>query len=594
MEIKKSYLVIAITSLTLLLVACMPVETASVSPNIGPLEFSGGTAFAHEQEYVAKFPNRHSGQANNHLRAEWFAQELTMLGWQCSLDQWEIINYSQVVPLVNASCILKGQSQHEILVVAHHDQAPTTIEGADNDASGIAILVQMAEIFSAETPVRHSLVFASIDAEEYGMIGSKRLIQSHPNPEQIVAGISLDNLGRYYYDGMDIELIGQYRNYGPVWLPLLARDAAAQANANWEVSLRSPLDQFLDQAGPISFMDQGPMVSAGVPAVGFTGRVPAEFVDEHYRLWHDPDDTIDNQDPVSLENAGQVVEATIRALQALESFPRQSGPYIFFESDGSIMDTVLLMPLFLAFVAIFFLLSFLAWRAKQAEMLTYWKQLTANFVALWLPLFSSILVLYLLVATGVMQSYDTYPATTKDPNLLNPDWFAITIYIIALVLLLKIGRIVAGKYINIQTLPSEPEKRSFAFLILGACAIYIMVINPFSLLFIAPTILWYFIRGRAGFGFAADLVLFVMGGLFFYALFYFFGFVTLRYNLAFLWFLMNMFSIQMISPPTAAVIAAVVASGIKFGSSCPTENRSQLILNFAAHHSYCVSTIHGE
>lgn len=562
MQNKTSFHYVVIVSLVFLLVACIPVETASVSQNIGGSAFSGDTAFALEQQYISKFPNRHSGQANNQLSAEWFAQQLTVLGWECSLDQWEIINYSKVVPLVNAVCTLKGQSQQEILVVAHHDQAPTTIEGADNDASGIAILLHLAEIFAAESSLPHSLVFVSLDAEEYGMIGSYRYIQSHPAPDQIIAGISLDNLGRYYYDGMNIELIGQYRNYGPVWLPLLARDAAVQANTDWDVSLRAPLDQVLDQAGPISFMDQGPLIAAGVPAVGFTGKVPVQYVDEHYRLWHDPDDTIANQDPNSLEQAGQVVEATIRALQILESVPQQSGPYLYFDSNGRILLTEQLMPFFLAFVGSFFLLSVLASRKKQAKGLTNWNHLVAHFAALWLPLLSSIFVLYLLVALGVMQSYDTYPATTKDPELLNPNWLAIAIFVIALFLLLYIGRKLTGKYINTHLSLPEADKRGFAFLILGACSIYILAINPFSLLFIAPTVVWFFIRGKAGLGVFVDLVLFLSGGLFFYGLFYFFGFVTLRYNLAFLWFLMNMFSIQMISPATAAVIAAVVASGL--------------------------------
>ena len=119
---------------------------------------------------------------------------------------------------------MPGASEKEILVIAHLDQASTTVQGADNDGSGIAILLHLAEIFTAEKDRSYTLTFVATDAEEYGMIGAQRYVGTHPNTENIIAGISLDNLGRNYYDGMNMELIGQYRNYGPIWLALTAQE----------------------------------------------------------------------------------------------------------------------------------------------------------------------------------------------------------------------------------------------------------------------------------------------------------------------------------------------------------------------------------
>ena len=48
------------------------------------------------------------------------------------------------------------------------------------------------------------------------------------------------------------------------------------------------LDELTGQMAPVSLMDQGPVVAAGVPALGIAGRYPPAFADEHYRLWHDP------------------------------------------------------------------------------------------------------------------------------------------------------------------------------------------------------------------------------------------------------------------------------------------------------------------
>lgn len=559
---RKSYLLLAFSTLIVLGAACAPVSSPGGTVDPADMLFSGDYAFEIEKEYVSKFPNRHSGQENNQLAAEWFYDRLSNAGWDCRFDEWEIVNYSEPVELINTICTLPGLSSQEILIAAHHDQAPTTIQGADNDASGISILVHLAEIFADEDQREYTLVFVSTDAEEYGMIGSGRYIQTHSNPKQIIAGISLDNLGRDFYDGMNIELIGQYRNYGPIWLPLAARDAADLAGTKWDVHLRAPLDQILDQAGPISFMDQGPMVAAGVPALGFTGRVPTKYADEQFHLWHDPDDTIAHQSSESLGEAGLITEALVRYLFSINEFPTSSSPYVYIDESQKILTGAPLMLIFVVFISIFFFGSYIAGGKHLPKILLGWRTAWPHFAGLWLPLFGSVLLMYLLVGIGIMQTYDTYPATTKDPNLINPDWIAISLYLIGTTILFIIGRRFVGRFAGRKPLANMEQKRSFALLILGLSTLYVLALNPFSLLFVVPTLFWLLIRGKRNLGLWIDIVLYLLGGLVFYGLFYFFGFITLRYNFAFLWFLMNMFSIQMISPYTAAVIAAILAAGL--------------------------------
>jgi hypothetical protein len=73
---------------------------------------------------------------------------------------------------------------------------------------------------------------------------------------------------------------------------------------------------------------------------------------------------------------------------------------------------------------------------------------------------------------------------------------------------------------------------------------------------------WFLITGRKGFRKTLDIVFFLLGGLMLYALIYMFGFIILRYNFAFLWMLMNMIAIQMVSFTTMTVIAAFFAAGM--------------------------------
>lgn len=547
---------------------CRPAPQIEASVNPGSIRFSGERAMAIERDFVTRFPNRHSGQPNNRLAAEWVRGQLTSLGWNCRMQEWQIVNYNRPVPLNNTVCDLPGESPREILVVAHHDQAPTTVQGADNDGSGIAILLHLAEIFTAEAPLPHSLTFVSTDAEEYGMIGSRYFIQNHPDPSQIIAGISLDNLGRYYYDGMNMELIGQFRGYAPIWLPLAVREAARAAGL-WQVHLRSPLDQIIDQAGPISFMDQGPMVAAGVPAVGLAAHVPPEYADEHYHRWHHPDDDLESQSPAALASSGATAEALIRQLLSMETFPQDSGPYIYLDSSQQVLRGFPLWSIFIGFVSLFFLGSAVVGESSLRDKLSKWRLAIPHFLGLWLPLLGSILLLYLFVEVGLMDEYHLYPATSKDPALLNPRWPAVVLFLIGLSLFLYLGRMLVSRFTPNLPAPPYAVVKSAALLIIGLSLIYILVANPFSLLFCLPLLFWFLIRGRGGLGRALDIIFFLLGGLAVYALIYQFGFVVLRYDFAMLWFLMNMFSIRMIGFPTAVVITAIIGAGLMLLVSPP-------------------------
>ncbi|MEX1143435.1 MAG: M28 family peptidase [Anaerolineales bacterium] len=559
MRNKRNLMLISV--LVALLAACTAVPRPEASYDPAALRFSGEQAFATETEFVTNFPYRHSGQTMNRVAADWLLGEFEALGLDCEMQEWSVINYSLPIALNNVACTLPGESPKQILIVAHHDQAPTTTQGADNDGSGIAILLQLAGIFASEGTPPYTLTFVSTDAEEYGMLGTYHYVQTHPNPDEILVGMSLDNLGREYYDGMSIELIGQYRNYGPIWVPLAAQ-AAAEAGGLWPMHLRATLDQVLDQAGPISFMDQGPMIAAGIPAIGLTGHVPVESGGLHYQLWHDPDDTTEHQSAETLGNAGLVAEAFVRQLLSTDEFPRQFGPYLYFEESGQIFNGLPLWAIFVAFVALFFAASHLVLRVPWKERLVGWREALPHLLSLWLPLLASIVLTYVFVAVGIMDQYDVYPATSKDLHIYNPRWEAVVLFLAGLAVFLWLGRWLAAKYGGGKA-ATLSQRKSLAFLMIGMGALYVLLISPFSLLFLAPTFFWLLIAGRKGIaGKSLDVVFFLLGGLVFYGLFYFFGFVIYDYGFAFAWFMLMMFSIQMTSFWTAAVITVVVGAGL--------------------------------
>ena len=97
---------------------------------------------------------------------------------------------------------IKGKKHPEkyIVVSAHYDhvgvQNGEIYNGADDNASGTAALLAIAERFMKERP-RHSIIFVAFDAEEQGLQGSRYFVANLPvKKESIVLNVNMDMLAR--------------------------------------------------------------------------------------------------------------------------------------------------------------------------------------------------------------------------------------------------------------------------------------------------------------------------------------------------------------------------------------------------------------
>ena len=548
--------------LILLLSGCSNVPVIDGLVDASAIQFSGEKALTSLTQFVTQFPDRDSGQPNNEKAANWIQNKFHELGLTTMIDRWSIINYNRQVSLKNVIGIIPGESSKEIIVVAHFDQSPDTYQGADNDGSGMAILLQLTEIFSSGPTPKYTLVFLASDGEEYGMLGTKRFVETHRNIDNIIAGLSLDNVGKKFYDGLLMDPRGQFREYGALWFQILAREAALSVGDNWVPKVNPIINQIMDQAVPVSFMDEGPMVAVEIPSFGFTGSVPPEFIEEVWATYHSPDDLIKYQSAETLGHTGRITEAIIRQCLAMESFPAESGPYLYHNESQKVFTGFPLWLIFLSFPTLFFLISFQLGGKSFSGLINQWKVPVIHFISLWIPLISSILMTYIFVAVGLMDKYHLYPATSKDPAIYSPKWTAVILWIVGLGVLFWIGRKIAAHFLlQSQKLPINVIKQ-FGFVILGLCGLWLLWRNPFSLIFLCPTFVWIFISGRKRSGKLIDILIFLSGCLLIFILIYFFGFVIMKNGFAILWYLMMMFSVQMISFPTAALIMACLAVGL--------------------------------
>ena len=84
-----------------------------------------------------------------------------------------------------------------------------------------------------------------------------------------------------------------------------------------------------------------------------------------------------------------------------------------------------------------------------------------------LGLLASILLLYFFVIIGLLDEFDTYPATPKDPALSNPQWFVVVIWLIALYEFIQIGYRLGAIYTDHRPRPGFGQIRTLVFLIIG-------------------------------------------------------------------------------------------------------------------------------
>ena len=152
--------------------------------------------------------------------------------------------------------------------------------GADDDASGVAVMLAVAE-YCQKTPFRRTVVFAAFDAEEAGLQGAKAFMIAPPVPKaRIALNLNLDMVSRN--DKREIFIAGTHP-----WPHLKAPLD--------EVAKRAPITVLFGHDKPVAAAggvddwtnqsDHGPFNAAKIPFVYFGVEDHADY--------HKPTDTAD-------------------------------------------------------------------------------------------------------------------------------------------------------------------------------------------------------------------------------------------------------------------------------------------------------------
>jgi len=193
------------------------------------------------------------------------------------------------------------------VVSAHYDHLGVRdgqiYPGADDDASGIAVTLELAA-YCQKTSFRHSIVFAAFDAEERGLQGAKAFMVKPPVPaDRIGLNLNLDMVSRN--DKREIFIAGTY-HYPDLKAPLeeIARRAPVTVLFGHDkpVAVAGGVEDWTNQS------DHGPFHAAKIPFVYFGVEDHADY--------HKPTDTADKI------NRGFFVDVAETILDALLSLDR--------------------------------------------------------------------------------------------------------------------------------------------------------------------------------------------------------------------------------------------------------------------------------
>jgi len=114
-------------------------------------------------------------------------------------------NTVETLPLSNLIGVLPGKSKPDEYVIfsAHYDHIgiiepvdqDSIANGADDDASGVAAVVSLANHFKKQDNNDRTLLFVAFTAEELGMVGST-YFSKKINPDKVVAMINIEMIGK--------------------------------------------------------------------------------------------------------------------------------------------------------------------------------------------------------------------------------------------------------------------------------------------------------------------------------------------------------------------------------------------------------------
>ena len=420
----------------------------------------------------------------------------------------QVDEFSATVPgegrkrLRNVSFATGPPDADTIVVMAHRDDSGFGA-GANDNASGTAALIELARIYGRPPGAppqisgpKHQVLFVSTDGGAFGGLGAKRFVEHLPDPKRIVAVVNLDSIAGK--GPARIEIAGD-RPRSPASSLVETAAARIAEETGSGPGRTSALGQLTDLGFPFSFYEQAPLVARGVPAITLTtgGDRPAgSFGDTDRRL--------------SRARLTDIGRATQGLIASIDDFGLVGGSasYVYLGQRlvrGWAIELALvamLLPFAVTAVDLF-----ARCRRRHIPVLPGLRAYRSR-LGFW---FWAGLMFLFLGLVGVWPGGVARPPNPETPAATNWPLFGLVL----LILLALPGWLVSHARLAPRrpaTAEQELAGHTAAMLALGVIALLVVAVNPFSLVFLLPSLhVWLWLPHTRGRGVAARLGVFAAG-----------------------------------------------------------------------------------
>ncbi|ADG09704.1 peptidase M20 [Caulobacter segnis] len=217
---------------------------------------------------------------------------------------------------VNLIARIRGTEGGKAMVVsAHYDHLGVRdgeiYNGADDNASGVAGLLAVAEAFKAQPP-KHDVIFAVVDAEEGGLRGARAFAAAPPVPlETIALNVNFDMLSKNPKNELYVSGTAPFPYLKPI-LVKVAMTAPVTLKLGHDTDAEGKENNWTNQSDHYAFAEKGlPWVYFGV---------------EDHPEYHKPaDDFATVPQDFFKRSVATVVQASLALERELDSVAKASG-----------------------------------------------------------------------------------------------------------------------------------------------------------------------------------------------------------------------------------------------------------------------------
>ncbi len=254
---------------------------------------------------------RETGTPGNKMAREYLLKRFESLGLERRGESyWQTFSFTQSVAAdsrevqklegKNLIGFISGTTDQYIVITAHYDHIGVIKDkihnGADDNASGTAGLLALAQYFKENSP-KNNLIFVAFDAEEKGLQGAKHFVDNLNVPkESILLNVNMDMISRN--DKNEIYACGT--SYYPQFKPFLDK-AGKQSSINLMFGHDDPKLGYNDWTFS---SDHGPFHKAEIPFIYFG-------VEDH-EDYHKHTDEAEKIDPGFVQNTVSLITDFVR------------------------------------------------------------------------------------------------------------------------------------------------------------------------------------------------------------------------------------------------------------------------------------------